>query len=262
LSGVTGSYVTIEETLGDITIDDVSVESTSGDVDLTSTLGSIYAIGPATHIIAAGDSSLIAYLGVVGTIAGDPLAGYGPVNVDITGNLTIIAGGVGTALVNGSITPWAGTYWPVSSNIAGIVEGSTTYTGAYAGDPAANIVIIPADSSFPGALVFDPPGYVFFNTTEIWPHLPLPNSIDYLTGRAILPIQEILAISRMSTVNLPFNNNTIYGYHPVTPFDVSAFEGYTMSEDMYEFIEGQLQLKEGNFFSWFEEEMKKKKTQL
>lgn len=249
----TGGNFVFRTTAGNVTITSGTVTSNLGAVDITSDLGSIYAIGPGPHIVALLTSYLTAPYGVVGTISGYPSAGYGPVNVNIGGNLVITAGGSALPLVDGSITPWAGTFWPVSSNIIGIVSGSTTYTGA-------NIVLIPATSGFPGALIFNPPGYVFFNTTEIWPDLPLPIGAERFHRLLVnWPVQELLALFRVLVMDLATHSGTVFFYHPVTPFDSSAFEGFQLTEDMYEFIEGRLNLKEGEFFSWFEEEFKKRK---
>lgn len=205
----------------------------------------------AADVISDG-AELRALNGVVGTVDS-------PINVDIAGNLTVEAKGKGDTLMDGSITPWSGTLEPVSSNIEGVVAGTTTYTGSFAGDPDANIVIEPADSSFPPTLDFDPPGYVFFNNTEIWPKLPLLQNIDYTTPNSNWPTPEILSQFKVLTMVRSINSGVIYGYHPVTPIDSSAFEEYEISTDMYEFIEGKIKIREGEFFSWFEEEMEEEK---
>ncbi|MCM8794091.1 MAG: hypothetical protein NC898_06535, partial [Candidatus Omnitrophica bacterium] len=245
-----------------ITISSGTVISNGGSVDLTANSGSIYAIGPGPHIKALLTSYLTAPYGVVGTISGYPSAGYGPINVDIGGNLVITAGGASLPLVDGSVTAWnGGAFWPVSSNITGTVLGSTVYTGAYPGDPSANIVLIPATSGFPGSLTFNPPGYVFFNTTEIWPNLPPPGGGEQFL-RLLLsfwPTPETLALFRVLFMDLATHSGMVFFYHPLTPTESGAFESLALSEDMYEFIEGVLRLRGEEFFSWFEEEFKKKK---
>ncbi|MCM8766297.1 MAG: hypothetical protein NC920_05640, partial [Candidatus Omnitrophica bacterium] len=259
----TGNDFAFRTTSGDVTILTGTVTSTTGSVDITSDLGSIYATGSGPHIVALLTSYLTAPNGVVGTISDYPSSGYGPVNVNISGNLVITAGGSSLPLVDGSVTPWnGGAYWPVSSNITGTVSGSTTYTGAYPGDPSANIVLVPATSGFPASLTFNPPGYVFFNSTEIWPDLPLPGGGEqYLRLLFLWPSQEVLALFRIlySDITTGAGTGAIFFYHPVTPTDSGAFDQLALSENMYEFIEGVLRLRGEEFFSWFEEEFKKKK---
>jgi hypothetical protein len=118
----------------------------------------------------------------------------------------------------------------------------------------------PAISFFPASLIFNPPGYVFFNGVEIWPKLPAPEGAERFHHLlANWPIPEVLARFRVLVTDLANHNGVVYFYHPLTPTNTDAFEGFELTPDMYEFIEGKLKLREGEFFSWFEEEFKKKK---
>ena len=254
-SSILGSITTegdfnFDTSSGDVTILSGTVTSNSGGVDIQSDLGSIYADGSGPHIVALLTSSLIAPNGVVGTVSD-------PIDVNITaGDLEITAGGIvddPLFLVDGSITAWNnGDFWGVSSNITGTVSGS--------------IIVNPATSLFPPDLDFDPQGYVLFNDTEIWPDLVQP--VPYTMSPEILaqllsllgphfdwPAQEILNLFRIYPMDAS-GAVSVYFYHPIVSADSSAFEGFQLSEEMYEFIEGQLKLKEGDFFSWLEEELK------
>jgi len=194
----------------------------------------------------------------VGTISAYPSSGYGPIDVDVVGNLFITAGGVLLLpLVDGSVTAWAGHFWPVSSNITGTVSGSMTYTGT-------NIVIKPATSSFPPALIFNPPGYVFFNSTEIWPDLPSFSSTVY--AMLVSACKMKLRIFYENTDPYRFVSVDkatplgVYAYHPLTPTDSSAFEDIVLDVGAYEFIENNINLKKTlPFYFGGEEEKKKKK---
>ena len=241
---------TFQTTLGDVTILSGTVTSNLGGVNIQSDLGSICADGAGPHIKALTTSYLIAPNGVVGTIDE-------PINVDITsGDLEITAGGIdNTTLVDGSITAWNNdTDWGVSSNIIGTVFG--------------DVIVNPADAtSFPPDLDFDPQGYVLFNDVEIWPDLvqPVQSAISpevlaqllvLLGTRFDWPAQSMLGFFRVYPMDIS-GAASVYYYHPLVSSDYSAFEGFQLTEDMYEFIEGQLEIKEGEFSSWLEAEFNK-----
>ncbi|MEM7816573.1 MAG: hypothetical protein QXZ20_01525, partial [Candidatus Aenigmatarchaeota archaeon] len=262
----TGNDFIFRATNGDITILSGIVTSNFGSVSINSDLGSIYAFGSGLHIVAQ-DAVLSAPNGVVGTILNYPNPGYGPINVDIAKTLTIIAGKASLPLVDGSITVYnSGSFWPVSANIVGTVGGSTVYTGKYPGDPNANIVIQPATSLFPLALIFNPAGYVFFNGIEIWPNLPKPttgisqdmlNQLNSATGLRSL-YYEILASFRLISIDMA--TPLFFAYHPLTPTDFTAFDGIVLDIGAYEFIENNLNIRDrSRLYPFYEEDEQKKK---
>jgi len=75
------------------------------------------------------------------------------------------------------------------------------------------------------------------------------------------PVPEVIDIYKAYPMDLLVRPVPVYFYHPLTTTDAAAFEDFQLTEDMYDFIAGKLQLKQLEFFSWFEEELKRKKIQ-
>ncbi len=80
--------------------------------------------------------------------------------------------------------------------------------------------------------------------------------LNLLSQRFHWASQELLALFRVLPMDA--SGSMVFFYHPIITTGSSAFETFVLTEDMYEFIDGQLKLKGEEFFSWFEEELKKK----
>ncbi|MDD5613931.1 MAG: hypothetical protein PHQ54_02525, partial [Candidatus Omnitrophica bacterium] len=258
--------------------------------------GSIYSgdgwelTGP--NVIARGASYFAASQGMIGVGTQDDITEYNPLFVciqDYQGNSAALPQGFSaqaalTLLIGASSEPdyiidVADGFGPlgVSGALMGLVRGGViAATGVY---PSPDI-----------DLANTPTGYIFYDDTtaghcdvltgpaatnadastsyalanKIYPATALSTgAIDTGVNQLIAgtgsyfdwPVQELLGFFRV----YPGSSGavSVYFYHPLISADFSAFEGFQLPEDMYEFIEGRLRLKEGDFFSWLEEELKK-----
>ena len=114
-----------------------------------------------------------------------------------------------------------------------------------------------------------PPGYVFYDDSfdpagalQIWPKflVNIPAGILEELLKRGLGYYEILSTVRITSADnsMPF----FFGYHPLTPTDYTAFDGINLDIGAYDFIEGNLNLKDKNkLYPYYEEneELKKKK---
>ncbi|MDP2923007.1 MAG: hypothetical protein Q8O30_04730, partial [Candidatus Omnitrophota bacterium] len=220
---------------GDINVEKIDAQgngTTTGKVLLDST-GSIYGVGAGTHITSAGDTELIAD-GIIGRMN---VAGFvdNVLKVNVGGYLHLTIGSR-----SGSSLGTVGAM-PVSGNLGG------SYGKGYVIHPATIASAYP----FSG----DPSGYIFFNNKEIWPYIT-SEILNQLNNRSGLSAYfEIINPARNSTV-LPY----FYAYHPLTPMDYSAFDGIVLDVDAYDFIDGNLNLRDTNkLYPFYEEDQKKKK---
>jgi filamentous hemagglutinin family protein len=212
---------------GDINVYRVNAQgngSTTGNI-LLDAAGSILGVGRGTHLISAGDTLLHAQ---------EVIGGYpdGPLNVDINGDLLLdIDNRQGSA--DGSV-------------------GITGVSGTLGGRVGGNYIFIPGVYTNP-PFTGNPPGYVFFNGLEIWPLVPPPSPLGTITT----PEAEILAsllkknlrayYQLMRNFRLVFTDlaqpNQLYGYHPLTETDFSAFDAINLDAGAYDFIDNNINLK-------------------
>jgi hypothetical protein len=112
-----------------------------------------------------------------------------------------------------------------------------------------------------GTVAFSAPGAANAGLLQIWPAFPLirvPVGILEELLRRGLGYYEILSTIRITSADsaTPF----FYGYHPLTPTDLTAFDGITLDVGAYDFIDGNLNLRDQNkLFPYYEnnEELKK-----
>ncbi len=96
--------------------------------------------------------------------------------------------------------------------------------------------------------------------------LPVPITTvlvpDYLTERWRWPVQEIIGTdsgTRVYAMDPQVRPIPVYFYRPVVTTDAAAFDKFSLTADMYEFIEQNIRGRGEGFFPWLEEEFKKKR---
>jgi len=238
------------------------------------------AIGP--NIIAGGFSYLSAPIGTIGVgMPGAPDITH-PLRVNIQfdaanpGKSALPAGGVSSAALVLKVGGGAGSYdagngngtLPISAVIEGLVRPATTaITGVYP-SPAIDTSVLPLgyvlynDSDLNSCIAaLFAPAAVNGGLKQIYPAYPfsVPSGILEELLRRGLGYYEILSLIRITSSDnsTPF----FYGYHPLTPTDYSAFDGINLDIGAYDFIEGNLNLKDKNkLYPYYEEneELKKK----
>jgi hypothetical protein len=238
------------------------------------------AIGP--NIIAGGFSYLSAPTGTIGVgVPGVPDVIH-PLRVNIQfdpanpGKSALPVGGVSSAALVLKVGGGAGSYdagngngtLPISAVIEGLVRPATTaITGVYP-SPAIDTSVLPLgyvlynDSDLNSCIAaLFAPAAVNGGLKQIYPAFPLsvPSGILEELLRRGLGYYEILSLIRITSADgsTPF----FYGYHPLTPTDYTAFDGINLDIGAYDFIEGNLNLKDKNkLYPYYEEneELKKK----
>ncbi|MFA5271906.1 MAG: hypothetical protein WC412_06180, partial [Candidatus Omnitrophota bacterium] len=163
----------------------------------------------------------------------------------------------------------------ISGNIEGIVRpGVVADTGVY---PSPDIDF----TSYPSPL--NPPGYVFYNDTDIygaaligeaasnlgalqiWPPFRFDNPVGLILAQSLIRgpgYYEIINPARISSLDnfRPEPVPYFYGYHPLTPMDYTAFDNINLDIGAYDFINDNLNLKDTNkLYPFYEEDLKKKK---
>ncbi|MFA5338026.1 MAG: hypothetical protein WC330_06815, partial [Candidatus Omnitrophota bacterium] len=237
-----------------------------------------------SNVIAGGYSYFSTPNGTIGV--GTP--GAPSVTNPLKVNIQVINGYINSALPSGTspaglvlrIGGGAGSYdagngngtRPISGVIQGIVRPATTaITGVYP-SPALDLASIPtgyvlyddtdaASVMGTGTTAFTAPAAANAGLQQIWPAYPfsVPSGILEELLRRGLGYYEILSLIRITSSDnsTPF----FFGYHPLTPTDYSAFDGINLDIGAYDFIEGNLNLKDKNkLYPYYEEneELKKK----
>ncbi|MBU4334621.1 MAG: hypothetical protein KKD07_09295, partial [Candidatus Omnitrophica bacterium] len=134
----------------------------------------------------------------------------------------------------------------------------TTYNGPLGMSGAIAGMVRPGDMAVtyvfpsPGIDVQDggPAGYVFYDDyptglgpLQIWPEIPgggVPYLLEDDTVRVYYELTENYRIASFE----PATPATYYAYHPLTTTDSSAFDDITLDAGAYEFIDGNLNLKD------------------
>ncbi|MFA5145724.1 MAG: hypothetical protein WC723_07015, partial [Candidatus Omnitrophota bacterium] len=246
-------------------------------------------LAPGPNVIAGGYSYIGAPKGTIGVGTPASVTTYNPLKI----NIQALNGGVNSAVPSymipvGETLPLAGltiemggssaskgyTIDTLDGNgplgISGMFEGivrpgTTAVTGV---QPSPYIYNTNSD---PASL--NPPGYVFYNDSDlncvspldgskadnngikqIWPKgitksTGAPNNITglLLDIKYIWPVQEILVITRGVTpldmaTSADFNGGVLH-YQPLTPLDTAAFDSvFNLGEDAYKFLDGGLNI--------------------
>ena len=220
----------------------------------TVTSATIISAGAAATATVAGSTYAITPDTAVGTGLGNYSITYTPGLFTVSPKALTITADDATK-VAGDTLIFAGTELTNSALIAGDSVNSVILTSL--GAPAiafpGTYAILASNASGSGISNYDityDDGILTVNTSL---NADLLNA--GLNNRYRWPIQEILNLFRIYPMDAS-GAGSVYFYHPIVSADSSAFEGFQLSEEMYEFIEGQLKLKEGDFFSWLEEELK------
>jgi len=89
---------------------------------------------------------------------------------------------------------------------------------------------------------------------QIWPALPftidLSNLLFIDDQKYLIAYYEILKDHRV-VATMPINPTTLYFYHPLTPTDFSAFDNIKLDINAYDFIDGNLNLKDPGSLSTY-----------
>ncbi|MDD5238177.1 MAG: filamentous hemagglutinin N-terminal domain-containing protein [Candidatus Omnitrophica bacterium] len=200
--------------------------SSTGNIFLNSG-GSILGFGGNLHLISAADTHLTA-----ANVVGDPST---PLMVSVGKDLYLSMGNAfGSAF--GSV---------------GLLGVSGTLGGSIGG----NFVFVPGTYAFNPFFAGNPPGYIFFNSSEIWPNLSLGNIFNILaSGTMNNPRLYLEFLQNYRFVSFDSSTPNFYFYHPSTPSDTVAFDDITLDADAYDFIDGNLNLKKKDVLSPYYEE--------
>ena len=137
--------------------------------------------------------------------------------------------------------------------------GPHSISGVLAGKVGRFINIAPGTITQPLPFIGNPAGYVFLNGKEIWPNLNFFRgmngqlSLDPRIRSVFNPGYRTVSIDRLTPTGT-------YFYHPLTPSDITAFDGIALDAGAYDFIDGKLGLKGDNTFSPFYQEDGKQKN--
>jgi hypothetical protein len=205
---------------GDITLAPHAITSSATGASISTSTGSILATGSGPHIVAAGDTRLFAPLGTIGI---SEAFGINALEVQIDGKLLVTLGAIRVHLTSG-------------------VLGGTL--------PDANNWPILFPVSYPQPLY--PWGRVYFNGIKLWP--PSANNPFYLAYLAqaantmspgmLLPNASRMNSFQFSSIDLMSSAGKagpVYFYHPLVETDLGEFSEGSLTVEMYEFIDGQIQ---------------------
>jgi hypothetical protein len=205
IKNLTSPYEKKWLTDGDLTISTGTVKSDSSGVTIYLDTGSLYATGGGPHVVAHGDSYISTPYGTI-TVTGQTL------NVEIHGNLIL--------------------------NIGAKVGGFSGRLNGYVAGGGLRIPLF-VPSSYPFHMY--PPGKVFFNGRMIWPSLVtflLSQAYEVLNHSPLLPDSQQLTIYQYNTAHAIL----ALFYHPLTEYDMAAFDQFILEEGAYEFINGQINI--------------------
>ena len=223
--------IIVNQAAGDMTLVGNAMEAQNGGIDITIADGSIFTIGAGPHIKAASDSAIHLAGGVIGTI-------INPLDVDITGVLALDM-------------PNAGNI----DGVCGVLTGTVTGIGGpVVTGPGWPLLINVSTNHLYGTTPLAPSGFVYFNTTLIWPEIPMDYMllVEELTRARENAIYEVMKNFTQVTMVNP-HIQYFYFYHPLTPIDQGAFDGISLNAGAYEFIENSLtlDLKNKNLSSYY-----------
>ncbi len=209
---VGNDFVTVRTQNDDLYFDGGSVQSLNSGVGITTDNGDIYALTEGPHVIANGDSFISAPFGKV-------TPGLFPLDVFINGDLLLNISNLDVLIPT----------FQVYGNLIGTVNGTIEFP-----------LLFP--TSFPAPL--NPPGFVYFNGTQIWP--PTSNAIFQLMANAASTVftrNYFEFLNDYRYVAADTATPQFYLYHPLNETDSAAFDGIGLDADAYEFIEDNIKSK-------------------
>ncbi len=224
-----------------------ATNTTSGNIDIDNTgnliLGTIRTPG---NIIISTSGDITVLTGTVASTAGgvNLIANSGSIyatgsglHLEAAANSLLSASGViGTSTRSFGVLLTDGDCWVtvfgVKAGLSANLSGTT---------PSETVVIYNCT----------PSGVVSFNNFAIWPvSLNNQSSTNLVVRVNITTVTENLSDSQVNSFDMM---GSVYFHHPVTETDTSAFDDFQVTEDMYEFIEGTVRLREEGRLLWLEE---------